>query len=96
MDVLSYDLLQLPGDVFLTVAALVSVLAHAGRFSCSKCSSVEVSAVEYWLLLMLLLACNGIYIWAYMHEDLESWDKPEASQYLEVRTLHCFMSHAGP
>lgn len=43
-----------------------------------------VSAVEYWLLLMLLLVCNAFYVWQYLHEDLDTWDEPEASQYLEV------------
>lgn len=74
-------------DLLVTLLTLTSC---AGQFQCSQCSSVMASAVEYWLLLMLLLICNGFYIWQYLHEDLATWDQPEASQYLEVTlTLGC-------
>ncbi|KAL0038200.1 hypothetical protein WJX79_007783 [Trebouxia sp. C0005] len=55
----------------------------SGQFQCSKCSSAALSAVEYWLLLMALILCNGVAIWVYLPQEAGSWDKPQGSDYFE-------------
>ena len=73
------------GDSAIRLCLLCVCVLDAGQFQCSKCSSAALSAVEYWLLLMALILCNGVAIWVYIPQEVGSWDTPQGSEYFEVR-----------
>ena len=73
------------GDSAVSLCLLSAYVLDAGQFQCSKCSSAALSAFEYWLLLMALILCNGVAIWVYLPQEVGSWDKPQGSEYFEVR-----------
>ncbi len=75
----------LQGDSAISLCLLCVCVPDAGQFQCSKCSSAALSAFEYWLLLMALILCNGVAIWVYLPQEVGSWDKPQGSEYFEVR-----------
>ena len=46
-----------------------------------------MSAVQYCLLLLVLLLCDGCAIWQYLPEDQGAWEEPQGSEYFEVGLL---------
>ncbi len=72
-------------DSAVRLCVLCACVPDAGQFQCSKCSSAALSALEYWLLLMGLILCNGVAIWVYLPQEVGSWDTPQGSEFFEVR-----------